>query len=147
LAVLDTDSDPYIGNADPDRGAWTKILKINLVSSVSKRLLYRRRNDFDPIPALSSVRTHDILVQIRMRIRILGSAPLTNGSGCGADADPTPDPVLFLSIKMPTKNNFSLSVLMLFPVEDTFTSFFKDKRSYRSHKTVDIKVFLPFFAC
>jgi hypothetical protein len=30
--------------------------------------------------------------------------------------------------------------------EDTFTSFYKDKRSKRSHKTVGIKVFLTIFA-
>jgi hypothetical protein len=29
----------------------------------------------------------------------------------------------------------------------TFTSFIKDKKSSRSHKTVEIKVFLHFFAC
>ncbi len=33
---------------------------------------------------------------------------------------------------------------MLF--EGTFTSFFKGKKSKRSHKTVAIKVFLTFFA-
>jgi hypothetical protein len=30
--------------------------------------------------------------------------------------------------------------------EGTFTSFFKDKKSKRSHKTVEIKVFLTIFA-
>ncbi len=31
-------------------------------------------------------------------------------------------------------------------VEGTFTSFFKDKKSKKSHKTVEIKVFLTIFA-
>jgi hypothetical protein len=35
--------------------------------------------------------------------------------------------------------------LLLF--EGAFTSFFKDKKSKRSHKTVGIKVFLTTFAC
>jgi hypothetical protein len=39
---------------------------------------------------------------------------------------------------------FKLFYLFLF--EGTFTSFFKDRKSYRSHKTVEIKVFL-YFAC
>jgi hypothetical protein len=48
--------------------------------------------------------------------------------------------LLFLSVtfKTPTRR--------LFLFEDTFASFFKDKKSYRSHKTVGIKVF-NFFAC
>jgi hypothetical protein len=49
--------------------------------------------------------------------------PLTNGSGSWNK--------LFLK---------SFSVLLLF--ESTFTSFFKYKKSKRSHKTVGIKVFL-----
>jgi hypothetical protein len=32
------------------------------------------------------------------------------------------------------------------PFEGTFTSFLKDKKSKRSHKTVEIKVFLTIFA-
>ena len=36
------------------------------------------------------------------------------------------------------------SCLLLF--EGTFTSFFKDKKSKRSHKSVEIKVFLTIFA-
>jgi hypothetical protein len=31
--------------------------------------------------------------------------------------------------------------------EATFTSFFKDKKSQRSHKTGGIKIFLTTFAC
>jgi hypothetical protein len=46
---------------------------------------------------------------------------------------------------MPTKNklkkkNFGLSLF-----EGTFTSFFKDKKSKRSHKTAGIKVFSYYF--
>ncbi len=52
--------------------------------------------------------------------------------------------LLFSSVtfKMPTKNNF----LCLFLFEGTFTSLFKDKKSERSHKTVEIEIFLLFFA-
>jgi hypothetical protein len=49
---------------------------------------------------------------------------------------------------MPTKKEFEkkgfLHITKLF--EGTFTSFFKDKKSNRSHKTVEIKVFLTVFA-
>jgi hypothetical protein len=41
-----------------------------------------------------------------------------------------------------SKKNFFSRVLF----EGTFTSFFKDKKSKRSHKTVEIKVFLTIFA-
>ncbi len=51
-------------------------------------------------------RVRDILVRIRMRIRILGSVPLTDESGCGS---PGADPALFFSDVMTTKNIFSLS--------------------------------------
>jgi hypothetical protein len=40
-------------------------------------------NDVTKSPE-SSVPVRDILVRIRMRIRILGSVPLANGSGCGS---------------------------------------------------------------
>jgi hypothetical protein len=43
------------------------------------------------------------------------------------------------------KTNFR-KVLMFFTFEGTFTSFFKDKKSKRSHKTVGIQVFLTIFA-
>ncbi len=41
-------------------------------------------------------------------------------------------------------SKFSLLITVLF--EGTFTSFFKDKKSHRSHKTVGINVFLTIFA-
>jgi hypothetical protein len=45
-----------------------------------------------------------------------------------------------VTFRMPTM----FFCLLLF--ECTFTSFFKDKKSKRSHKTVGIKVFLTIFA-
>ncbi len=53
-----------------------------------------------------------------------------------------------LTFKMPTKNYFSKKEFLLITFwEGTFTSFFKDEKSKRSHKTVGIKVFLTIFAC
>jgi hypothetical protein len=53
-----------------------------------------------------------------------------------------PDPAIFVidlqDAKKTTFSKFLCSLLF----EDTFTSFSKDKKSYRSHKTVEIKVFL-----
>ncbi len=66
----------------------------------------------------------DILVRIRMRIRILQ------------------DPALFVSDLQEIM--FSNLFLCLFLFEGSLTSFFKDEELYRSHKTVDIKVFLHF---
>jgi hypothetical protein len=64
--------------------------------------------------------------------------------------DPDPDPSIFIidlqdAIK---KLICFLKVFVHFTVlfEGTFTSFFKDKKSKRSHKTVKIKVFLTIFA-
>ncbi len=51
------------------------------------------------------------------------------------DPDADPDPAIFANTNL--KKNFCL---LLF--EGTFTSFFKDKKSKKSHKTVRIKVFL-----
>ncbi len=67
-------------------------------------------------------RIHDMLVWIRIR----GSMPLTNGSG--------------IDLQDANKK----TILSLF--EGRFTSFFKDKNSKRSNKTVGIKVFLTIFA-
>jgi hypothetical protein len=60
--------------------------------------------------------------------------PLTNGSGSISVIDRQD-----ASKKLIEKFFFCL---ILF--EDTFTSFFKDKKSQSSHKTVRIKVFLLF---
>jgi hypothetical protein len=59
-----------------------------------------------------------------------------------------PDPFIFIidlqdaNKKMKLKKKFFCIVLF----EGTFISFFKDKKSKRSHKTVEIKVFLTIVA-
>jgi hypothetical protein len=64
--------------------------------------------------------------------------------------DPDPDPSIFTidlqdaNKKQIKKEKFSCIPVLLF--EDTVTSFFKDKKSKRSHKTVETKVFLTIFA-
>ncbi len=74
-------------------------------------------------------RINDILV--RIRIRILGSVPFTNGSGSGFGSAR----LLLISavtFKTPAKNIFSSSkfyLLCIFLFDCTFTSFFKDKLS------------------
>jgi hypothetical protein len=60
-----------------------------------------------------------------------------------------PDPAIFI-IDLPDADNKKLVkkkffCLLLF--EGTFTSFLKDKKSKRSHKTEGIKVFLTILAC
>ncbi len=70
------------------------------------------------------------------------------GSGSGDTSlwliDPDQDPaIFFMTFKTPTKIIFF--VLALF--EGTLTTFFKGKRSKRSHKTLGIKVFLTIFSC
>ncbi len=52
-----------------------------------------------------------------------------------------PDPALFF-FKMPTKVSFSPNVFSFLFTDDKFTSVFKDNNLMRSHKTVEIKVFL-----
>jgi hypothetical protein len=65
-----------------------------------------------------------------------------------ADPDADPDPSIFIidlqdaNKKLNTFKKFFCIVLF----EGTFTSFFKDKKSKRSHKTVEINVFLTIFA-
>jgi hypothetical protein len=73
--------------------------------------------------------------------------PLTNGSEFYPDSDPDvdPDPAIFVTKlqddnkKLILKKSF---LLISFEGTGTLTSFFKDKKSKRSHKTVRIKVFL-----
>jgi len=73
-------------------------------------------------------------------IRIRGSMPLTNGSGCRSGSC-----YFHHSSRRQQKIIFwKLFCLLLF--EGTFTSFFKDKKLYRSHKTVGFDVFLTIFA-
>jgi hypothetical protein len=59
---------------------------------------------------------------------------------CLMDPDPDSDPAIFV-IDLQDKK-----VFCLLHFEGTFTSFFKNKKSKRSHKTVGIKVFLTIFA-
>jgi hypothetical protein len=47
---------------------------------------------------------------------------------------------------MPTENNLKKKFFCILLFEGTLTSFFKGKKSKRSHKTVEIKVFLTIFA-
>ncbi len=68
---------------------------------------------------------------------------LANGSGSDSGSDPGISSVTF---KMTAKNNFFSLNFLLNTFEATFTSFFKDKKSQRSHETVGIKVFLTNFA-
>jgi hypothetical protein len=64
------------------------------------------------------------------------------------DLDLDPDPTIFvIDLQDPNKKLIQKKMficLLLF--KGTFTSFFKDKKSKRSHKTVGIKVFLTIFA-
>ncbi len=76
-------------------------------------------------------RIHDILVWIWIR----GSIPLTNGSGFGFGS------CYFRHWPSRRQQNTSFKKVFLL-----FTSFFKDKKSKRSHKTVGSKVFLTIFA-
>ncbi len=60
------------------------------------------------------------------------------------DPDPALDPSLFVSNLQDTnKNNFFQRFFAHYFLK--FTSFFKDKKSFRSHKTEEIKVFLTIF--
>jgi len=64
------------------------------------------------------------------------------------DPDVGPDPAIFI-IDLQEANKkliFLIQFFCLLLFEGTFTSFFKDKKSKRSHKTVGIKVFLTMFA-
>jgi hypothetical protein len=59
-----------------------------------------------------------------------------------------PDPSLFI-IDLQDANKKLILLTKFFCIllfEGTFTSFFKYKKSKRSHKTVEIKVFLTIFA-
>jgi hypothetical protein len=62
-----------------------------------------------------------------------------------------PDPAIFImDLQDAKKVGYTVpnlkKVFCLLLYEGTFTSFFKDKKSKRSHKTVGIEVFLPIFA-
>ncbi len=85
-------------------------------------------------------RIHDILGWIRIRIR--GSMPLTNGSGCGSGS--------FYAYHWPLRCQQKTNLKKKVFLYNTFLRYlfiiFKDKKSKRCHKTVEIKVFLTIFA-
>ncbi len=94
------------------------------------------RHSGGPTIMLAVLRICDILVRIRIR----GPVPLTNGSGSGSG---------------PGSRHFrqwpSRRQLKLFFIQKFFSYYFWSyiyilKKSYRSHKTVGIKVFLTIFA-
>jgi hypothetical protein len=59
------------------------------------------------------------------------------------DPDADPDPAIFLSSDANKKLIFKESLMLIRVLfEGTFTSFFKDKKLKRSHKAVEIKVFI-----
>ncbi len=59
------------------------------------------------------------------------------------DPDPDADPSVFIIDLQDANNLFVLKKFFcILHFEGTFTSFFKGKKSKRSHKTVEIKVFL-----
>ena len=65
-----------------------------------------------------------------------------------SDPDAVSDPAIFV-IDLQDANKKQIFLKQLFCLllyEGTFTSFFKDKKSKRNHKVVEIKVFLTFFA-
>jgi hypothetical protein len=58
-----------------------------------------------------------------------------------------PDPPIFVNeLQEASKKLIFKKMICLLLFEGTFTSFFKDKKSKRSKKTVGIKVFLYIFA-
>jgi hypothetical protein len=65
------------------------------------------------------------------------------------DADPDPS-IFIIDLQDANKKLIFLKVLLhtgyLLLFEGTFTLFFKDKKSKRSHKTAEIRVFLTIFA-
>jgi hypothetical protein len=63
------------------------------------------------------------------------------------DPDLDPHPALFvIDLQDANKKLILTKFSCLLRFEGTFSSFFKDKKSKRNHKTVGIKVFLTNFA-
>jgi hypothetical protein len=63
------------------------------------------------------------------------------------DSDADTDPAIFaIDLQKANKKIIFMKFFCLYLFKGTFTSFFKDKKSKRSHKTVGIKVFLTIFA-
>ncbi len=84
------------------------------------------------------LRIQDILMWNQSWIR--GSMPLTNRSGFGSGS------CYFRHRPSTRKQKTNLTKILLFTFWRyiTFTTFFKDKKSKRSHKLVGIKIFLLF---
>jgi hypothetical protein len=61
------------------------------------------------------------------------------------DADPGPS-IFIIDLQEANKNQFKKKFFCILLFEGTFTSFFKGKKSKRSHKTLEIKVFL-YYIC
>jgi hypothetical protein len=59
---------------------------------------------------------------------------------------PNPDPSIFITDLQDAKKKQKKKFCILLFEGGAFTSFFKDKKSKRSHKTVEIKIFLTIFA-
>jgi hypothetical protein len=62
------------------------------------------------------------------------------------DPDPASDPAIFAIDLQDANKKQKVFLLITFCRYRTFTSFFRVKKSKRSHKTVGIKVFLTIFA-
>jgi hypothetical protein len=63
------------------------------------------------------------------------------------DPDADPDTFIFITdLQDANKKQLKKKFFCISLFEGTFTSFCKDKKSKRSHKTVEIKVFLITFA-
>jgi hypothetical protein len=63
------------------------------------------------------------------------------------DPDADPDPSIFIiDLQDANKKQILKKFFSILLFEGTFATFFKGKNSKRSHKTVEIKVFLTIFA-
>jgi hypothetical protein len=107
-----------------------------------------------PLPVLLTVAWQGkdfISLHFKTYSQCSGSMAFWTGSG---SADPclwlmNSDPAIFIT-DLQDANKASFEKKKFFCLqffEGTFTSFFKDKKSKRSQKTVGIKVFLTIFAC
>ncbi len=85
-------------------------------------------------------------------MQFCGSMTFLCGSGsadpCFWLMDPDSDPAIFIIDLQDTNKKliYKKKFFCILLFKGTFTSFFKDKKSKRSHKTVEIKVFLTLFA-
>jgi hypothetical protein len=62
------------------------------------------------------------------------------------DRDSGLEPAIFINDLKDANKKLFENFFPILHFKDTFISFFKDKKSRRSHKTVDIKVFPTIFA-